>query len=52
MASTPVTVAEATDRERAQHYRSHLANKCLNQRELAQWQVILTDISTQIVNNY
>ena len=38
MASAP---PDPTDGERAQLYRCHLANKFLNQRELAQWYEVL-----------
>ncbi|KAF8453256.1 hypothetical protein BGX38DRAFT_1178897 [Terfezia claveryi] len=38
MASVPYTpTSDPTDGERAQLYRYHLANKFLNQQELAQW---------------
>ncbi|KAF8440177.1 hypothetical protein BGX38DRAFT_1206372 [Terfezia claveryi] len=38
MASVPyIPTSDPTDGERAQLYRYHLANKFLNQQELAQW---------------
>ena len=55
MASVPYTpTSDPTDGERAQLYRYHLANKFLNQHELAQWYeackyLTLLDINAKLI---